>query len=80
MTHSEFEKHKQELIRSNKLKSGANGLTYQIQVDENQGLSLFVSKEDDILKNLDRERRCYTRIPGRQINIYHIEVFEYKGR
>lgn len=52
MTRSEFEKHKQELIRSNKLKSSGNGLTYQIKVDENQGLSLFTSKEDDIPKKI----------------------------
>ena len=52
MTRSEFERHKQILIRNKKLKFTGNVLTYQINVDENEGFSIFASKEDDIPKKI----------------------------
>jgi hypothetical protein len=51
MDHHEYEKHKQNLLQTNKLKNSPNGLIYQIIVNENEALSILDSEEKYPKKN-----------------------------
>jgi hypothetical protein len=50
MSHSEFNKHKQELLQRKKLKNSNNDLIYQIEDESTDPLSILQDKEDDTPK------------------------------